>query len=47
MTNVGNGLTNTTTIANVSSTSINYLAIKITSGSAINVIYGGTVTITN
>ena len=47
MTNVGNGLTNTTTIANVSSTSTNYLAIKITSGGAINVIYGGTVTITN
>lgn len=46
-TNVGNGLTNTTTIANVSSTSTNYLAIKITSGGAINVIYGGTVTITN
>jgi len=44
---IGNGLTNTTTIANVSSTSTNYLAIKLLSSGGVNVIYGGTVTITN
>jgi hypothetical protein len=44
---VGNGLANTTTIANVSSTSTNYLAVKMLSSGGVNVIYGGTVTITN